>query len=134
MTRPVLFLVLSSCALIDNAVDRGVSHCDLREAFAPRPYCQEWRGMIMTPGSDVTPSGVCATLSTTYVKTECPDLDAVVGGCYLGKLGDGSASYHWYYTSEDEPLTAAEVEEKCDEEPFVEWFPFDEGGGDFGPP
>jgi hypothetical protein len=134
MKLAYLALFLGSCGLIDQAVDRIVSHCDLREGIEPRPYCQEWRGLIASPGSDVTPTGICAAIGSDYTKTECPDLDQVVGGCFIGKLGDGSGSYHWYYSSAEDPRTADDVRSECGESEFVEWFPFAPDAGDFGPP
>ena len=62
--------------------------------------------------------------------------DRKVGGCYLGKLGDGSGSYQWYYSDGPEPMTRDEVIADCesDEGTFVDWFPFDVDADDFGPP
>ncbi len=124
---------LAACSLLP--VDRSAAHCDLRVAGEPRSYCQEWRGVMDTPGADASGVALCDALGTEYVATECPDTDAVVGGCYVDTLGDGSASYHWYYSSEAEPLTADAVRSTCEGagDTFVEWFPFDAEADDFGP-
>lgn len=78
---------------------------------------------------------LCSALGTEYVAAECPDLEKVVGGCFIDRLGDGSASFHWYYTSDERPMTADEVRSKCEgaSDEFVEWFPFDVEAEDFGP-
>lgn len=127
-------VLLSSCGLLDN-LDRVVGHCDLRVGFDPLTYCQEWRGMIKQPVY-TTAEGVCAALGTDFDLTECPDRGDIVAGCFIGKLGDGAGSYHWYYSSEEEPLTAEDVREDCEGsgDTFVEYFEYDPGADDYGPP
>lgn len=137
MRLPLLFLPLASCALIDNALTRTVGHCDFREAsLDPAPFCQEWRGLVEQPVY-ATAEGVCATLGSDFREgVTCPDEADIVGGCFMGKLGDGSGSYQWYYNSDEAPLTADEVrDDECDEpEDFVAFFPYDAGASDWGPP
>ncbi len=130
----VALALVSGCELIERNINRTVAHCDLRVGIEPRNYCQEWRGLIQSPGSDTTPRALCATLGTTFYTTECTDTDAIVGGCFIGNLGDQSASYHWYSTSEEEPLTVEDVQQECDDEGYVDWFPYDPDADDFGPP
>jgi hypothetical protein len=129
-----LALLSSGCALIERNLTRGVAHCDLRVGIEPRSYCQEWRGVVQSPGSDTTARAVCATLGTTYRTAECPDLEDIVGGCFIGRMGDLSGSYHWYYTSDEDPLDEEGVRRECGDDPYVPWFPFDRDADDFGPP
>lgn len=126
---------LTACGLLNKAVDHTVGSCDLREAtITDQEFCQEWRGLIEAPAY-ATQEGVCGTLGSDFVEEECPSTDTIVGGCYLGKLGDGSASYQWYYSDGPKPMTRDEVVEKCaDDGEFVEWFPLDLEAADFGPP
>jgi len=121
---------------IESRLERGGGHYDLRAATPEAgEYCQEWRGGIVSPGSDVTPKALCSALGTSYQATQCPETDQVVAGCYIGKLGDGSASYHWYYSTAEAPLTAEAVKAKCGNDTFVPaWFAFDVNAAEFGPP
>jgi hypothetical protein len=128
---------LSACGLLGKAVDHTVGSCDLRDSnVTHQAFCQEWRGLIKAPGSNTTETGLCATLGSTFVEDECPDSDAIVGGCYMGKLGDGSASYQWYYSTGDDAMTAEDAQAACDDDEgtFVLFFPFDVDASDFGPP
>ena len=130
------FVPLLSC-IAGAGLPRIVAHCDLREAsVSPQAYCQEWRGLITTPGSNTSFIGTCAGLGSTYEETECPDTDTIIGGCFVGKLGDGSGSYWWYYSSADDPMTADDVRAECESggDTYVDWFPFDVAATDYGPP
>lgn len=130
----LLPLLATGCDLVD--LDRVVGHCDLRVGFDPLEYCQEWRGMIEQPVY-TTAEGVCGTMGSDFVLTTCPDQEDIVAGCFIGKLGDGSGSYWWYYATEENPdLTAEEVRADCEGsgDTFVEWFPWDADAEDFGPP
>ncbi len=129
----MLLILLSACDLIEVDVGRIAAHCDLRESIEPRDYCQEWRGLLDTPGSDVTATATCESLQSDFQKTECPDTDDIVGGCYIGDLGDGSSSYWWYYGSQG--LSAEDVQLGCEAagDEFVEWFEFDPDDGDWAP-
>ena len=122
MTKQIIaigFIItcLSGCGLLEQAVDaaptadRINAHCDLREASDPVPYCQEWRGLLKSPGSDVTPRAVCGAMSVEYIETPCPT-EGIIAGCYVGELGDGSKSYWWFYPEEG-IQTAADVEQRC---------------------
>ena len=126
---------LTACALFDDAVDHTVGSCDLRGSEVTREaFCQEWRGLIAAPAYP-TQEGLCATLGSSYEELECPSTATIVGGCFLGKLGDGSGSYQWYYSDGPEPKSRDEVIETCGEDgPFVEFFPFDVDADDYGPP
>jgi hypothetical protein len=128
----VLMPLLASCGLLDD-LDRVVAHCDLRVGIEPRDYCQEWRGMLKQPVY-ATPEGVCGALGTDFVLDECPDQADIVGGCFIGKLGDGSGSYWWFYTSDEAPLTAEDVRQGCESsgDTYVDWFPYDPDADDFG--
>ncbi|MFK7930845.1 MAG: hypothetical protein AB8H79_21860, partial [Myxococcota bacterium] len=130
-------VIIPGCALFEANVDRTVGHCDMREAsLDPAPFCQEWRGLVRQPVF-VTAEGVCATLGTDFVPDQvCDDTELVVGGCFMGKLGDGSGSFQWYYTSDEEPLTADQVrDQECDDPAdFVAYFPYDDNASDWGPP
>ena len=53
---------------------------------------------------------------------------------FIGKLGDGSGSYHWYYSSAEAPLTVDDVRADCGSDEFVEYFEYDPDADDFGPP
>ena len=129
------FLLLVGCDLLGSVVERGVGHCDLRESsVSAQPYCQEWRGLIESAGSDATPTAVCASLDSPYEAAECPEADLIVAGCFIGKLGDGSGSYHWYYSSAEAPLTVDDVRADCGSDEFVEYFEYDPDADDFGPP
>lgn len=130
--RLLLLFPLAACSLLP--VDRTVAHCDIRQAFEPRDYCQEWRGVPDAPGADATGVALCDALGTAYVSEPCPDEDQIVGGCFIDYLGDGSASYHWYYSSDEAPMTAEQVQAQCGSDTFVEWTPFDAEVDDFGPP
>ncbi len=130
-----LLLAGLGCDLLGSVVDHGVGHCDLREStVTAQPFCQEWRGLIEATGSDTTQLALCETLGSEFVATECPATDTIVAGCFVGKLGDGSGSYQWYYSTEEAPLTADDVLSECGSDEFVEWFEFDAAASDFGPP
>ncbi len=126
--RFLLILPILGCSLLP--VDRTVAHCDIRLATEPRDYCQEWRGVMDTPGADASGIAVCDALGTEYAAEVCPDTESIVGGCFIGYLGDGSASYHWYYA----PMTADQVRSACGSDTYVDWFAFDAASDDFGPP
>ena len=115
---------LTACGFITQGLDHTVGSCDLRESdVTPQSFCQEWRGLVEAPAY-ATQEGVCATLGSSYEEAECPAAETILGGCYLGKLGDGSASYQWYYPSEAEPMTRDDVMAACaddDEATFVDW-------------
>ena len=106
--------------LADRAgIERVARGCDIRTSqLEARPYCQEWRGLLKSPSSDVTPRAVCNTLGADFLEGPCPS-QGIIAGCYIGELGDGSKSYHWYYPSEEKNImTADDVKRAC------------EGGGD----
>jgi hypothetical protein len=132
-----LALPLVACGLVTKGLDHTVGSCDLRESeVTQQSFCQEWRGLVVAPAYP-TQEGLCATLGSSYEESECPDTSTILGGCYLGKLGDGSASYQWYYSSEAAPMTRDDVVAECgedDEATFVDWFPFDVEADDFAPP
>lgn len=122
-----LLISLGTCAQ-GLPVDHIDGHCDLRVGIEPRGYCQEWRSLLDAPGSDTSIRGVCAALGTQYVDTVCPDTDDIIGGCYLGELGDGSESYWWYYAidGDGEPQTEVQVRAECEGDgDFVAWFASD---------
>lgn len=127
----MLLLILGACDLVDTP--RVVAHCDLRDGTDPRDYCQEWRGLLDVPSSDVTPTALCESMGIDYTKTECPEPDDIVGGCYIGDLGDGSSSYWWFYGSQG--LTTEDVQMECESggDEFVEWTEYDPDASDWAP-
>lgn len=117
-------LAFSACDLLP--VDRITAHCDLRTGMDPRGYCQEWRDMADTRGNIVA-VGLCETMGTEFVEAPCVDEDHIVAGCYIGRLGDGSESYWWFYDEDEDgnPVTIEDVQQSCESggDDFVEWFP-----------
>ena len=64
-------VLLAGCDLLGSVVERGVGHCDLREStVSAQPYCQEWRGLLESAGSDTTPTTVCASLDAPFDASE----------------------------------------------------------------
>lgn len=124
----LLPLLLCGCALLP--IPRSTAHCDLREGIDPRDYCQEWRGLADNPAGDAGPAALCAAIGTDFVREPCPEPERIVGGCDVGRLGDGSHSYWWFYDTDldGNPLTADDARSECEAagEDFVEWFPEEE--------
>jgi hypothetical protein len=88
-------LLLSACNLAPSA------WCDMRPREA---RCQERLHSV----SAETFKGTCATAMDKAGDGECPKTDQV-GGCDLGKQGDGSTVRDWYYP----PMTLDQVMEQC---------------------
>jgi hypothetical protein len=88
-------LLLSACTLAPSA------WCDLRPVEA---RCQERLNSV----SAETFKGTCATGMGKAGDGECPKTDQV-GGCDLGKQGDGSTVRDWYYP----PETVEQVMQQC---------------------
>ena len=97
--------LLGVCLAEVFGLDRTIKACDLREAgLEPRNYCNEWRGLVDSVGSDVGPVAICEGLQADLIDGPCPE--GIVAGCFIGTLGDGSEAYWWYYSSDAEPMTA----------------------------
>lgn len=122
----LILLSVGSCGdLIPG--ERITAHCDLRVGMDPVGYCQEWRGLLSAPGSNITAIGVCEALGTSYVETSCVDEEHIVAGCYIGELGDGSESYWWFYDVDEDgnEVDVEDVRRECESggDDFVEWTP-----------
>jgi len=88
-------LLLGGCGLLPTA------SCDFRPI---QPRCQEKRDTV----SAEVFKGTCAGAMWHASDGECPK-DGQVGGCNLGKQGDGSTVIDWYYP----PETAQSVAVMC---------------------
>lgn len=118
-------LGLAGCGLLDDAVARKTIACDLRTStLTAQPYCQEWQDTIDSVGSNTTPLATCASLGAEFIDGPCPT-EGILGGCFIGTLGDGARSIWWYYASEAEGfLTEDDVRAECVEED-AEFEPFE---------
>ena len=100
-----LALALSGCGVI-----AGSAHCTFEKSSGNR--CQERLDSLNAAAFKATGStagGVCGDGA-------CPTADRV-GGCLLGKQGDGSPINDWYYA----PKTKADAMAECDTgETFLE--------------
>ena len=97
---------LAGCGVI------GSAYCDFRDGSVngPEPRCQE--------RTDTLSAGVfkeaCKSLKGKPGDGKCPK-SGQVGGCSLGKQGDGSSVNDWYYT----PKTVDEVRTACGSQTFL---------------
>ena len=112
-------LLLTGCLadLLGDAVDRTTLACDLRDpdSIEPRDYCQEWRCVIDSPGSDTTPRALCASMGAAFHEGGCPS-EGIIAGCYTGDQGDGGQNIWWFYdtTWDGQPATLEDAEAECE--------------------
>lgn len=124
-------LLLGGCLLDLVDLDRVTLACDLRapDGLEPADYCQEWRGLISSPGSQTTPRAVCASLGAEFIEGGCPS-EGVIGGCYTGDQGDGAMNIWWFYDTDadGEPFTREDLERECENDgEVIEYTPPDDG-------
>lgn len=127
MRRALIAIPLCSGCLVDLfGLDTTTVSCDLRTAgLEPREYCQEWRELLDNPGSVGGAEAICATLQADFAETPCPEPERIVGGCFIGVLGDGSESYWWFYDVDldGNAVTADDVRADCEAsgDEYVDW-------------
>ncbi|MBK7859197.1 MAG: hypothetical protein IPJ65_11365 [Archangiaceae bacterium] len=95
-------LTFSSCGVL-----AGSAHC----TFANHNRCQERLNTLDAVAFKAT----CKAAQGVDGDGACPDADKV-GGCDLGKQGDGSPVHDWYYA----PKTRADAMSECGSDPFLE--------------
>jgi hypothetical protein len=91
----LLCFASSGCGVVSSS-----SHC----TFAKENRCQE---RVNTVSAEAF-KGACAAAQGVSADGACPAADRV-GGCSLGKQGDGSSVNDWYYA----PKMKAEVQDTC---------------------
>ena len=97
MLRTLALLVLASCGVVSTS-----SSCDFPKENPPR--CQERLDTVSAEAFKGACKVAMGTESTGKCRTE-----GRVGGCFLGKQGDGSSVNDWYYA----PATRADATMEC---------------------
>jgi hypothetical protein len=94
---------LASCGVISTS-----AHC----TFANENRCQE---RLDTVSAEAFKGACKVAPNAVPADGACPSADRV-GGCFLGKQGDGSSVNDWYYP----PKTKADAMSECTGGTFIE--------------